>query len=97
MIQADQRSLAQLLTARADKTGSRCRLRGTQICLTPGFITGPRRELTGPFKIAVSITGDNVGPVIMAATVKIALAAGGRHASIEATADGLNTAPRSLR
>jgi hypothetical protein len=97
MIQADQRSLAQLLTARADKTGSRCRLSGTQICLTPGFITGPRRELTGPFKIAVSITGDNVGPVIMVATVKIALAAGGRHASIEATADGLNTAPRSLR
>ena len=65
--------------------------------MTPGFITGPRRELTGPFKIAVSITGDNVGPVIMVATVKIALAAGGRHASIEATADGLNTAPRSLR
>ena len=97
MIQADQRSLAQLLTARADKTGSRCRLSGTQICLTPGFITGPRRELTGPFKIAVSITGDNVGPVIMVATVKIALAAGGRHASIEATADGLNTAPRCLR
>ena len=65
--------------------------------MTPGFITGPGRELTGPFKIAVSITGDNVGPVIMVATVKIALAAGGRHASIEATADGLNTAPRSLR
>ena len=97
MIQADQRSLAQLLTARADKTGSRCRLSGTQICLTPGFITGPRRELTGPFKIAVSITGDNVGPVIMVAMVMIAVAAGGRHASIEATADGLNTAPRSLR
>ena len=65
--------------------------------MTPGFITGPGRELTGPFKIAASITGDNVAPVIMVATVKIALAAGGRHASIEATADGLNTAPRSLR
>jgi hypothetical protein len=38
-----------------------------------------------------------VGPVIMVATVMIAVAAGGRHASIEATADGENTAPRSLR
>ena len=65
--------------------------------MTPGFITGPGRELTGPFKIAVSITGDNVGPVIMVATVMIAVAAGGRHASIEASADGENTAPRSLR
>ena len=97
MIQADQRSLAQLLTARADKTGSRCRLSGTQICLTPGFITGPRRELTGPFKIAVSISRDTVAGVELGVYVRLDVAAGGRHASIEATADGLNTAPRSLR
>jgi hypothetical protein len=38
-----------------------------------------------------------VAAVIMVATVKIAVAAGGRHASIEATADGENTVPRSLR
>jgi hypothetical protein len=34
-----------------------------------------------------------VAAVIMVATVKIAVAAGGRHASIEATADGENTVP----